>query len=47
MNEQDKLTLREKFALTLILLAFKVVRPYKYEHEFKEQLEKLNLLLKE
>jgi len=47
MNEKDKLNLREKLAITLIIFAIKIIKPYQYDHEHKELFQKFDSLLKE
>lgn len=38
---QDDFTLREKFALRLMLLLFRVVKPFEWQHEIDKYIKEL------
>ena len=44
---QDPLTIRERVSIHLLLLAVKLIKPYQFEHQFKDTIENIHSLLNE
>jgi hypothetical protein len=42
-----KLNQRERIAINLILFCIKIIKPFQYSHEFKEEFEKLTKAVNE
>ncbi len=40
-SNEEKIDLRTKIALKVLLLVFKVLSPYRFAHEFKNQIDEL------
>jgi len=43
----NKLTIRERLTIHLVLLLIKIIKPYQYSHEYKAEWDGLNKLINE
>lgn len=44
-DNTEQLPMRTKLAVRLLLLAVKILSPYKFEHRFEEEFKEINELL--